>query len=252
MNKLAVSTLAIVCIGLAGCTPRYADVPAPTRFANQDQQKLQSARHWQLIADHFADQIATSLKDKLAGRAIYVPNPGGEQPFVDSFRELLTTALLARGVPVSVSETNALIADVRYNAFKFSPNRAAKDGYVYGDATLLAAGLWAATGVIAADLAKVKSVDLAARTLAVASGTEGLLWLRNEQNAAGRFATGPVPRSELVLTVSVSDAGRMIARQSNIYYMSDEDVDLYWKRNSTGNVLKVVGDCSSGEAKCAR
>ena len=56
MNKLATSGIAIALAGMMiGCAPRYADVPAPTRFEHSKQDKLQAAEHWRKIAEHFAD-----------------------------------------------------------------------------------------------------------------------------------------------------------------------------------------------------
>ena len=61
MKKVMVFAVAIALAGMTGCASRHADVPTPTRFANENQQKLQSARHWQLIAEHFAGQVAESI-----------------------------------------------------------------------------------------------------------------------------------------------------------------------------------------------
>lgn len=250
-KKLVVMTAVSVCAALAGCTPRYADTPTPTRFATEEQQKLQAARHWQLIADHFAEQLAVNMANRLDGRAIHVPQPGGEQPFVEGFRELLTTALFAKGVPVATSPNGALVADVRYNAYRFQPERAANTRF-YGEATALAAGLWAIGGVMTADIASASGVNAGAKLLLAAAGLEGFDWLKNEGLGAGRYARGKVPQSEILLTVSVSDSGRLLSRYSSVYYSADEDISLYWQRAGGGTVLQVVGDCDSGEAKCKR
>ncbi|MDR2239542.1 MAG: hypothetical protein LBE33_03800 [Zoogloeaceae bacterium] len=253
-KALLLLTTAVVCGSLASCASRYADAPVPTRFANEDQQKLQAARHWQLIADHFAGQLAGSLSGKLGDRAVHVPQPGGEQYFVEGFRELLVTSLVNKGVPVADNPSGALIADVRYNAYRFNPNRVAST-YYYGTATALTAGLWAIGGIAAANVASAPGVDFGAKALVGAAGIEGFAWVANEALGKGKYASGPTPRSEILLTVSVSDGGRIISRQSNIYYTADEDDALYWSRSGnggTGKTLKVVDDCSRGEAKCVR
>ncbi len=250
-KNLVVAAAVSAFVVLAGCTPRYADTPTPTRFANEEQHKLQSARHWQLIADNFAEQMASSLANKLDARAIHIPQPGGEQPFVEGFRELLMTSLFAKGVPVATSPNGALIADVRFNAYRFQPDRAANTRF-YGEATALAAGLWAVGGVMAADIASAGGVDAGAKLLLTVAGLEGFGWLRNEGFGAGRYASGNVPQSEILLTVSVSDGGRLLSRHSSIYYSADEDMALYWKRSGGGSVVQVVGDCGSGEVKCKR
>ncbi len=253
MKKITLTAVALVCMGLAGCATHYADTPAPTRFANMEQPKLQAARHWQLIADNFAEQMAGALRDQLKGRAVYVPQPEGEQLFVEGFRELLISSLVARGVPVAVNEAGSLVADVRYNAYAFHPGRVAST-YFYGEASALTAGLWALGGVMVADLASAGGVSAGLKALAAVSAIEGFGWVSNEALAGGRFAGGPVPRTEILLTVTVVDAGRIVARQSNIYYTADEDAGLYWQRNKRGanSVVKVFGDCAAGEVKCAR
>lgn len=239
------------CLGFTGCTARYADVPAPTRFANEEQQKLQAARHWQLIADHFAGQLVSSLDGKLQGRALHVPQPGGEQAFVEGFRELLITSLVNQGVPVALDPNGALVADVRYNVYAFQAERAAETRF-YGEATLLTAGLWAIGGVLATPGASARGVNIGSKLLATVAGLEGFDWLRSEALDGGRHASGPVPQSEILLTVSVADGKNIASRHSSIYYTADQDAALYWNRQRGGKALPVLGDCGQGGSKCAR
>lgn len=247
LNKITTSGLALALVSvMAGCAaPRYADVPAPTRFENSKQQKLQAAEHWQSIADHFARQLAGDLAGKLNGRLVYVPQPGGEQPFVDGFRELLITALVSQGVPVSTVAKDALAVDVRYSVYRFRPERL-QSTYFYGDATTLAAGLWAVGGLSSTGIAA------GAKLVTVAAGLEGFSWLSNESMGRGEYASGPVPRSEILLTASVADGARIVSRRSNIYYTVDEDQALYWNRSSAAHSVSVVGDCAEGSKSCVR
>jgi hypothetical protein len=255
--KFIVTSLALACLGVAGCTARYADVPAPTRFPNEQQQKLQAARHWQLIADHFAGQLANNLGASLGGRALYVPQPGGEQAFVQGFRELLITSLVNKGVPVAADAdaSGALFADVRYNIYRFSRDRLAET-YFYGEATALAAGLWAFGGAVKGITwsNNARGVAAGAVLLTTAAAKEGFSWLSEEGFGNGRYASGPVPTSEILLTISVADGGRIVSRYSSIYYTADEDFGLYWQRSDGGGgtAVPVLGDCNSGRTLCAR
>jgi hypothetical protein len=253
--KFIVTSLALACLGVAGCTARYADVPAPTRFPNEEQQKLQAARHWQLIADHFAGQLANNLGASLGGRALYVPQPEGEQAFVQGFRELLITSLVNKGVPVAAEASGALAADVRYNIYRFSRDRQAET-YYYGEATALAAGLWAFGGAVKGIVNSSNATGVAAGAvlLTTAATLEGFGWLSEEGFGNGRYASGPVPRSEILLTISVADGGRIVSRYSSIYYTADEDYDLYWQRSDggSGTTVPMVGDCNPGRTLCAR
>ncbi|WP_374489701.1 hypothetical protein [Zoogloea sp.] len=255
MNKFATSGLLLMLAGVvAGCTPRYADVPAPTRFENSTQQKIQAAQHWQKIAEHMAIQIGSDLQGKLNGRALFIPLQEGEQAFVSGFRELLITSLVQQGVPVSTDKRNALTVDVRYSIYKFNPERSANT-YKYGQITALTAGLWSAGGIIGAivDSSSSAGATAAASVLAVGAA-ETLGWALNEAGEAGKHAPGSVPRSEIVLTLSISDQSQIIARRTQIYYATDTDQDLYWKRStSNGYTLPVVGSsCSEGGGSCAR
>lgn len=250
-KRLFVLAAVSACLGFTGCAARYADAPAPTRFANEEQQKLQAARHWQLIADHFAGQLVSSLDGKLNGRAVHIPQPGGEQAFVEGFRELLTTSLVAQGVPVTLDPNGALVADVRYNIYGFQAERAAGTRF-YGEATLLTAGLWAIGGVLSAPGASAKGVNVGSKLLVAVAGLEGFDWLHSEGLGGARYASGPVPQSEILLTVSVADGKRIVSRHSSIYYTADEDAALYWSRQRGGQPLQVLGDCGQGGIKCVR
>lgn len=255
MKKLTASCLALTLTGLlAGCAaPRYADVPAPTRFENSKQQQIQAAQHWQLIAENVASQLAADLRNKAGERAVYVPQPGGEQPFVEGFRELLITALVAQGLPVSTEAQGALTVDVKYSIYRFRPGRT-QSTYYYGDATLLAAGLWAIGGIAAGEVSNAAGVAAGAKLLTVAAGVEGFSWLRNDVGGRGQYTDGPVPRSEILLTASIVDGTRIVSRRSNIYYTSDDEAGLYWNRSAKGGaqLLQVKGDDCEGKKTCVR
>lgn len=215
------------------------------------QEKLQAADHWRKIAEHFAGQLAADLNGKLNGRALYVPTPGGEQAFVEGFRELLITALVQQGLPVSSEARNALVVDVHYSIYRFRPDRA-ENTYFYGEATALTTGLWAIGGVMAADISSVGGVTAGVKLLSAIAGLEGFSWLANERMGKGQYATGPVPRSEILLTASIADNSRIISRRSNIYYAVDADQDLYWKRTAQAQSISVFGDCADGSKACVR
>ncbi|MDP2416234.1 MAG: hypothetical protein U1D25_00850 [Hydrogenophaga sp.] len=253
MKKISMTVLVLACLGLTGCASQFADVPAPTRFNNVEQQSIKAAAHWQTIASHFADQLSRDISAKLSGRMIYIPQPGGEQAFVEGFRDLLITALVNRGVPVSLNERGAVLADVRYAAYRFNPDRAANTRYS-GETTALMAGLWAIGGVMAANISSVPAVDGGVKLLAAAASLEGFDWLKNEHFGMGRFDSGNVPQSEIVLTVSLLDEGRIVGRQSNIYYTANKDEALYWNRRAAhrAGVIKIHGDCGAGGLKCER
>jgi hypothetical protein len=105
---------------------------------------------------------------------------------------------------------------------------------------------------VAADVSSAGGVSAGAKLLTVAAGLDGFGWLSNEVMGRGQYASGPVPRSEIVLTTSVVDATRIVSRRSSIYYSADEDKALYWDRPAAAHNITVVGDCGEGRKACAR
>ena len=257
MKKIVlITSLSLLATGLmSGCaSQKYADVPAPTRFENAKQQQLQAANHWQVIAGHFSSQIAEDLKNRLPGKAVFIPQPGGEQPFVEGFRELLITSLVNQGIPVAVDAKNALPVDIRYSIYKFRPDRVAST-YYYGDATVLAAGLWAVGGIVSAGTSAPTGVQMGAKLLTLAAGFEGFNWLNEKTTGRNQFTNAAVPQSEILLTATISDGGMIVSRQTNLYYATDTDRDLYWNRSSKGDTavsIRVMGDGCSGDKPCSR
>ena len=236
--KILATALITSILGLSGCAaPRYSDAPTPTRFATSQQQTLQAAAHWQVIADNMAEQISNDLKNKGQARVLHVKVTDQETAFVDGFRELLTTALVNQGWDLSTSPKGALTVEVRYSVQRFRPDRA-QNVYFYGDATALVAGLWAVAGIADSGLTR------GAKLLTTAAAVEGFSWLRNEAPGGlqqGNVVNGPTPRSEVILTAQVLDNDRILARRTNLYFAADEDFGLYWKRTAT-TTLQVKGE----------
>jgi hypothetical protein len=222
---------------LAGCASKYAETPKPTRWEASRQQKLTAADHWRLIADDFAAKLVADLrkKDKAVGTPLYIPlNENSEFPFVQGFRELLTTALVQQqDMDVRVRPSgNERIVDVRYSIYRFNPDRATNT-YYYGEATALTAGLIAIGGIVSGGTSASVSAgagSLAARTLGTVGALEAMGWAQ-EEGLRGKDARGPVPQSEILLTASVTQGDRFVTRYSSIYYAADEDVGLYWVRH---------------------
>ncbi len=76
----------------------------------------------------------------------------------------------------------------------------------------LGPGIWAIRDVIDG------SADNPAQSPAV---PDALHWFRSE------FASGQTPRTELFITVSITDSRRFLSRSSNAYYITDADKHLY-------------------------
>jgi len=236
-----VTRLAGAIMGLAllsGCAARYADVPTPTRFENSKQNKLQAAAHWQVIADNFATQISDDLRKQGISQPLYIAADQKDYAFVEGFRELLTTAMVAQGWDMRTSSRKALSVDIRYSIYKFQPERL-KNVYYHGEATALVAGLWAVSGIVDSGM------SAGAKALSVAVLADGASWFAQEaQNGPkfGQHASGPVPQSEIIVTASINDGDKIVARRSNIYFTVDEDKSLYWNKPADAPVMRLKGE----------
>lgn len=240
MKRLAIfCTLASMVFLLGGCaTSKFSDNPNSIRFDVSNQYKLQAAEHWHIIAEHMAEQLSADLKTKEEKRPLFIVQASSEFPFVEGFRELLTTAMLARGWDIRLQPKDALPVDIRYSIYRFRPDRTSNT-YYYGDATMLVAGIWAVSGILDAN-----NISVGAKILSSVATIEGFSWMKNEGRQDARATHNPVPRSEIILTAMVTDEGKIIARRSNLYYSADEDAILYWKKTgaSQSTNVKVRGE----------
>jgi hypothetical protein len=195
----------------AGCATPYSEAPLATNFPTSKQQKLQAAAHWNVIAGDVAKQISSGLKDK---RPLFVNQSSVKTAFDRAFTNDLISALVAEGYIVMRSPAGALSVDVDTQAVLFAPNR---PQYNYaGLATAVTAGVWALRDVSLNTAGKVLGAGVA-----VAAGVDAYSWFRSE------FATGETPQTEIIVTTSVSDASRYLARSTSIYYVADTDRRMY-------------------------
>jgi hypothetical protein len=256
VTKYKAVFIGVALISLAGCggvPSRYADRPYPTRFDKIEQAELQSAGHWRVIAENFAQDVAADLSQKGLEAPIYIPRDRDDFAFVEGFTELLTTSLVARGQDVRIcaqrgpcggtnatdGAANALVLDVRYSAYAFKP----RDIYYAGELTSLTAGLFAIGGILAGGSSvgvssggpigfpPYRSLSYAAKFIGLSALEDAAFW------ASHNFDTGPdgkymghVPKTEILVTASVIQGDKIVVRRSNVYFTSDDDAALYWKK----------------------
>jgi hypothetical protein len=184
------NTAAILVFGalLAGCaTP----LPVATSLPSPEQQTLQTAAHWNAIAGHIEQRLAAGIKQG-PQRPLYIAEPAAPAaPFQRALASQLASALVKDGYVVSRSPAGALKIDIDVQALTFAPGR---EQY-----RAIAAGVWAQN----ANDDGVRAYDVAT------------------------FAPGAAPKTELLVTVSVSDQYRYYARDSTAYYVADGDRALY-------------------------
>lgn len=197
----------VAAVVLVDCATPYSEAPLATNFPTTKQEKVQAAAHWDVIAKDVANRITARLPEK---KPLHVVQKSGESAFDHAFSNMLISSLVANGQTVVKQPTDALSIEVDTQVVGFSANR---PQYRHaGAASALATGLWA--------LNEVEATAAGALTALVFAG-DAYTWFRSE------FATGETPQTEIIVTTSVSDGNRYLARSTNVYYAADGDKALY-------------------------
>lgn len=199
---------------LAGCAASYAPAPVATNFPISRQEKLQAAGHWAAVAGTIERQLHAALAGS-PPRPLYLGEQSQATPFQRALTAALVTALVNDGHVVSKSPAGALKLDLDMQTVTFSANR---PQYRYRSE----AGAPASAGATA--LAAPAPGGIAAPP--VTTTADG--GFRDSYNLfTGLSAPGGTPRTEVILTASVTDQFRYVARITSAYYVADSDRALY-------------------------
>jgi hypothetical protein len=185
----------VAAAALAGCTaPPYSPTPLATNFPSAEQNKLQAAAHWAAIAKHLEKRLVEEMR-KGPQRPYFIHENPQATPFQRALTTQIISSLVSDGYVVSRAPAGALRIDLDVQALTFSPDRPQyRPSFT---SNMIANGVWVAS--------------------------------RQDPTARSRsaFAPGATPRTELLITVSVSDQFRYYARSTNAYYVADTDRSLY-------------------------
>lgn len=192
---------------LLGCAGPYSEAPLATNFPTTEQEKLQAAEHWNIIAKDVANHISSSMK---GNRPLYVFSPKGGSAFEKAFTNQLISALVANGQIVVKHPEGAFNVEIETQVVGFSANR--PQYRAAGTATALAAGVWAL---------HVGEATAGAALASAIVATDSYQWIRS------KFADGDTPSTEIIVTTSVSDGNQYLSRNTSIYYVADSDKALY-------------------------
>ena len=216
LAKAAIATAAAAV--LAGCAVPYSPAPLATNFPTTRQEKLQAAAHWNAIADHIEQRIVADMK-KHPQRPYYVVEDRDATPFKRAVTTQLITSLVKDGYVVARSPAGAWKVDLDIQPVTFSKNR---PQYRYtGAHTVLATGAWV-----------LSDIDPVVGLVGVAGAADAYHWFTSQ------FAPGATPKTELIVTLSVSDQFRYYARSTSAYYVADTDRALYGLKEEDGIVTK--------------
>lgn len=220
MRTRCISALFAVAAFVGGCATPFSEAPLATNFSTTKQQKAQAAGHWNVIAKDVAMQITSGFNDS---RPLFVKEGATRTSFDHAFANQLISALVEQGRIVSKTSRGALVVEIETQSLHFSANR---PQYRHaGEATLLAAGVWA-----------LVAVDATAGGVVTAGivGADAYSWFKSE------FASGVTPQTEIIITTSIGDDSRYLTRYTSVYYVADTDRSLY-EAAPTLQTIRVKG-----------
>ncbi|MCI0511481.1 hypothetical protein C8E00_10672 [Chromohalobacter marismortui] len=192
---------------LGGCFEvNTSQAPIATTYPISEQQRMQAAHHWEVLAKHEAREIIA--KRDLWGKSLYVEKQERETAFSRGFRSLLTSALVQQGAIVS-TEPDASA----HVTFDVQVIRHEGRGFIRpprGALTALATGI-------------------AVATIPFNNWTEPALGLIPAAALADTFSgswTSPSPE-EVIITTQVSQYDTLRYSSSNLYYINAGDSEHY-------------------------
>lgn len=220
MRRLLYSFL--IALLLAGCTR----VPQPASYAYSEQQKMQAAQHWDILASDVANQINNQLiRSDYLDKAVFVKTTCGSDAlpcgqgetsqFNEGFRDLLITRLVHFGVPTSIEKK---LSDIEVNY---------KVQVIYHSSsrsTLPPGALTAITAVVSV----LRQAPSQIQAIAIAAGLD----LVNS-------AAPHIGHYEVIITTSMVADEKYLFRTSDIYYINDPDF-WHYQNSPQGKTIQMV------------
>ncbi|MDR5868478.1 hypothetical protein [Halomonas koreensis] len=190
-----------------GCLYRHmTQAPVATTYPYSEQQRMQAAHHWAVLARHEADGLLDS--ERLRFHPLYVAPAEPEGDFARGYRALLTSELVSRGAPVTLDPAGAL--ELRFDAQLVHHRDRDTVRPPEGALTALAAGVAVAT---------VPFNHWAEPALALVPAAAGA-----DLVAGSWTRTGD---QEVIITTQVVDGDRVLYSSSNLYYVNRGDRGQY-------------------------
>ncbi len=217
MGKRWLLCLAVVLV--AGCSR----IPQPSSYSFSQQQKMQAAYHWQVLANDVADQINSVLVSRgYLDTPVYVKHScgqpagcgkGGTFAFDEAFNDLLTSQLVNFGVPTRAKkDKDSLVVDYKIQVVYHRANR-----YQWPQPGVLTA---LTTGIMV-----FRNAPWEIAAIAAAAGADAL-WSTEVTN--GHY--------EVIVTTSMVNNNLYLMRKSDIYYINDVDFWQYQPTRPAGEI----------------
>lgn len=196
---------------LSGCFYRQmAQAPMATTYVYSEQQRMQAAHHWDVLADHEVDSMLRS--EHLRGKTFYIPEADTQLgDFKQGYHSLMTSRLVSRGAPVTISplfgarvNVDVQVVDHRDRGFIRPP---------HGALTALATGIAVAT---------IPYNHWSEPSLALIPAAAGADLVSGSWTHVGD--------TEVIITTQVIEDERVIYSSSNLYYINSGDRRHYGER----------------------
>lgn len=207
---------------LASCSR----IPQPASYAFSEQQKMQAAHHWDVLASDVANQINNQLVvSDFIDRTVFVKSTCGTDAtpcergetttFNEGFRDLLITRLVNFGVPTSFEKKDT---DIEVN-YKVQVIYHASDRYTMAPGTLT---------TLTALVSVVRHAPSALQAIALAAGLD-----------VANSASPLNGHYEVIITTSMVTDEKYLFRTSDIYYINDPDF-WHYQNAPTGKTIQMV------------
>ncbi len=192
---------------LTGCFQvNTSQAPLPATYPVTQQQKMQAAHHWDVLAEHEARLISASFSQ--INKPLYVSGGDASQGFYKGYTNLLTSQLVQNGATVLTTAQGAATVSFDVTVIKHED----KDNVraPAGSWTLLAAGVAVAAHAVDKWSEPAKLLIPAAVGADFYSGN----WVKDSN-------------VEVIITTKVTDQNQIIHSSSNIYYINGGDASHY-------------------------
>lgn len=206
IKRLKVRTLHIlpllIVLMIAGC----ARTPYPTRYKLSGQKQMQAAHHWQILAKDIAQQVKLGLIGKgLNNQTPIFIRSNDETPFGHIFHSLITSELLGMNIPVSKTESGAIIMEVEARVLAHNNGQFHEYPYKW---TTLTAGVNVLRAMINSSFDNLLLMAVPVG-IAVDSGL-----IETADNS---------PSNEVIISTSLVDNENIVFNNVDIYYINDPD-----------------------------
>lgn len=235
---------------LAACA---APVPVAENFPIMTQHVARTAKHWDVIARDVVEQTSGVIEanPQLRGRPVIVGTDYRTSAFNAAFRNFMTNHLVARGVTVQVCRAEQARTgsgfvmegpqlEVQYE-IQHVHHRARLPHYRPGALTALAIGVAVGRGLAVSHFDGMEASMLGIGLAALAD--------------VGIGATAHATQSEIIITTTIAEDNRYIFRRSDVYYVPDNDANLFlanYDRRSECGLVSVGADQNLRNIEFAR